>query len=53
MGCSKSGTKREVYSNTGLPQETRKVSNNSLPLHLKELKRRTKPIVSEKKKKKW
>ena len=27
MGCSKSGHKREVNSNTGLPQEARKISN--------------------------
>ena len=27
MGCSKSSSKREVYSNTTLPQETRKTSN--------------------------
>ena len=27
MGCSKSTSKREVYSNTILPQETRKTSN--------------------------
>ena len=27
MGCSKSNPKREVYSNTILPQETRKISN--------------------------
>ena len=27
MGCSKSSSKREVYSDTGLPQETRKISN--------------------------
>ena len=27
MGCSKSSPKREVYSNTILPQETRKTSN--------------------------
>ena len=27
MGCSKSGSKRKVYSNTILPQETRKTSN--------------------------
>ena len=27
MGCSKSSSKRDVYSNTILPQETRKVSN--------------------------
>ena len=27
MGCSKSSSKREVYSKTILPQETRKISN--------------------------
>ena len=27
MGCSKSSSKREVYSNSILPQETRKISN--------------------------
>ena len=27
MGCSKSSSKREVYSNTILPQETRKSLN--------------------------
>ena len=27
MGCSKSRSKRKVYSNTILPQETRKISN--------------------------
>ena len=27
MGYSKSSSKREVYSNTILPQETRKISN--------------------------
>ena len=27
MGCSKSHSKRKVYSNTNLPQETRKSSN--------------------------
>ena len=27
MGCSKSSPKREVYSNTILPQETREISN--------------------------
>ena len=26
MGCSKSNSKREVHSNTGLPQEIRKIS---------------------------
>ena len=27
MGCSKSSSKRAVYSNTILPQETRNISN--------------------------
>ena len=27
MGYSKSSSKRELYSDTGLPQETRKISN--------------------------
>ena len=36
-GCSKSSSKREVYSNTILPQEPRKISNkqpNLLPSEL-------------------
>ena len=50
MGCSKSSYHREVYSNTSLPQETRKISNN-LTLHLKELEKeeQTKPKVSRRK----
>ena len=50
MGCSKSSSKKEDYSNTSLPQETRKNSNN-LILHLKELEKeeQTKPKVSRKK----
>ena len=50
MGCSKSSSKREVYSYTGLPQETRKISNN-LTLHLKKLEKeeQTKPKVSRRK----
>ena len=39
MGHSKSCSKREVYSNTILPQETRKISINSLTLHLKQLEK--------------
>ena len=30
MGCSKSSSKREVYSNTILPQETRKTLRRQL-----------------------
>ena len=50
MGCSKSNPKREVYSNTILPQETRNISNKNLPLHLKQLeKEQRKPNVSRRK----
>ena len=43
MGSSKSSSKREVYSNTILPQETRNISNkqpNLIPKAIRE--RRTK-----------
>ena len=46
MGYSKSGSKREVYSNTVQPQETRNISVNNLTLHLKQLEK-------EKQKKKY
>ena len=36
MWCRKSSSNKEVYSNTVLPQKTRKLSNN-LTLHLKQL----------------
>ena len=51
MGCTKSSSKREVYSNTSLPQETRKSQINNLTLHLKELEKeeQTKPKVSRRK----
>ena len=43
MGCNKSNTKREVYSNTILPQETRKISNKQPNLTGKAIReRRTK-----------
>ena len=38
MGHCKSSTKGKVHSNTGIPQETRKKSNN-LTLHLKQLEK--------------
>ena len=51
MGCSKSSSRREVYTNTILPQETRKISNkqpNHTPKAIRE--RRTKnPKVSRRK----
>ena len=39
VGCSKSSSKREVYSSTILPQETRKTWINNLTLHLKQLEK--------------
>ena len=50
MGCSKSSSKRVVYSNKNLPQETRKISNeqsNFTPNGTRE--RRIKPKVSRRK----
>ena len=53
LGCSKSSSKRESYSNTVLPQQTRKISNkqpNLTPEAVRE--RRTKkktPKVSRRK----
>ena len=51
MRYSKSSSKREVYSNTILPQETRKISNKQLNLTPKAIReRRTKnPKVSRRK----
>ena len=50
MGHYKSSAKRKVHSNTGIPQETRKKSNN-LTLHLKQLEKEEimNPRVSRKK----
>ena len=43
MGCSKSRSKREVYSNTKLSQETRKISNKQPNLTYKAIReKRTK-----------
>ena len=51
MGCSKSSSKREVYSYTSLPQETRKISNKQSNLTPKGTRERTqtKPKVSRRK----
>ena len=52
MSCSKSSSKREVHSDTGLPQETKISPMNDLTLHLKELEKeeqQTKPKVSRRK----
>ena len=50
MGRSTSSSKREVYSNTIPPEQTRNISNN-LTLHLKEREKeeQTKPKVSRRK----
>ena len=39
MGCSKSSSKREIYSNTILPQKQEKHRIENLTLHLKELEK--------------
>ena len=52
MGCSKSSSKREIYSNTILPQETRKTVNRQPNFTPKTTgKRRTKknPKINRKK----
>ena len=51
MGCSKSSSKREVYSNTILPQEIRKTQNRQPYFTPKKTrKRRTKKKLVERKK---
>ena len=40
MGCSKGSYKRELYSNTILPQETRKISNKQCNLTPKGTRKR-------------
>ena len=42
MGCSKSSVKREVYSNTILPQETTNISNKQPNLAPKAIRERRK-----------
>ena len=41
LGCSKSGSKWEIHSNTGLPQEARKISNKQPNLTPKWARKRT------------
>ena len=51
MGCSKSSSKRKVYSNTSLPQEKRKISNEQSNLTPKGTReRRTNKTQSQRKK---
>ena len=51
MGCSKSHSKRKVYSNTSPPQETRKSPNKQANFIPKQLEReeQTRPKVSRRK----
>ena len=53
MGCSKSSSKREVYSNIILPQETRNISNkqpNLTPKAIRERGTKKTPKLAEGKK---
>ena len=51
MGHSKSSSKREAYSDTSLPQDTRKISNKQPNLTPKKLEKeeQTKPKVRRRK----
>ena len=50
MGCSKSISRSEVYSNTSVPQETRNISNKQPNLTPKAMReRRTKKPQSQQK----
>ena len=52
MGCSKSSSKIEVYSNTILPQKTRKISNkqpNLTPKAIRERRTKKNPKLSRRK----
>ena len=52
MGCNKSSSKREAYSTTSLPQETREISNKQSNLTPKGTRKRsTKPPKLEEGKK--
>lgn len=48
-GCSQNGIKREIHSNTGLPQQTRKISNKNSNLTPKGIRKRAKSKVSRRK----
>ena len=47
MGCSKISSKREVYSNAILPQETRKTSNKQPNFTPKTTGKRTKKLQNQ------
>ena len=50
LGCSKSGSKREAYINTGLHQEARKISNKQPNLTPKGAKRTKNKTPNQQKK---
>ena len=53
MGCSKSSSKRDVYSNTSLHQETGNISNkqpNLAPKAIRERRAKKNPKLAEGKK---
>ena len=52
MGCSKNSSKREVYSDTGLLQETRKIRNKQPNITSKVICKRINKAQSHQKKKK-
>ena len=49
MGCNKNSSKREVYSNTILPQETRKTLNRQPNFTPKETGKRRREKISRRK----
>lgn len=51
MRCRKIGSEREVYSNAGLPQEAKKISNKQPVFTPKEIEKeiKSKPIFSRRK----
>ena len=51
MACSKSSSRRELYSNTILPHETRKTSNRQPNFTPKTTEKRTKPPQISRRKK--
>ena len=51
MGCSKSGSQREVYIKTILPQEKEKYRIDNLTLHLKQLEKEGKNTLQISKRK--
>jgi len=49
LGCNESISKRDIYSSTGLPQETRKISNKKHKPHPKGIRKRITLKISRRK----